>query len=827
MTRLLRLSLTQLRRDWRAGELRLLGLALVIAVAGLTSVDFFTDRVRQVTEIQATELLAADLVIDSAQPFKPAFIEQAKALGLNTALTASFRSVVVHGEKLELSEVKATQAGYPLRGRLQVADALFAQEHHADTIPAPGAVWLDPRLFQKLALTVGEEVGLGAATLVAEKVLTREPGRGGDMFNIAPRLLMNLADLEATGLIAPGSRVSYRLLLAGGDNALREFRALAEQQAEYEVQGIRDARPELRIALDRSEQFLGLAVLVSIALAGLAIALSAQRYAVRRYDSCAVMRCFGATPDLVVRIHLVQLLITALAGGALGCALGYLGQTGLSVLMRDLVARPLPPPSPAPLVGGMAVAALAVLGFAMPQILRLKRVSPMRVLRRNLAPLPLNNLAIYLAAGGCLLLLAWWQADNEQLFLYGCVALALTGFSAWLAAVLALRCLHRLRARFGPATRFGLSNVVRRGGLSTAQVLAISLGVTLLTLLVLIRTDLLANWRDRLPADTPNYFLINIQPQEVDAVRQFLQERTRLSAQVYPLIRARLLSINGNSVNPDDYEDESAQRFLRRTFNLSVAETLQGDNRLEQGEWWHGDGDAGGLFSFETDFAETLGIALGDRLEFSIAGARVTGAVANTRWVDWDTFNVNFFVVASPATLDGFPTTYITSFYLPQESRPVLNELIGNWPSVTVFDVDAIISQVRLVMEQVVRAVEFISGFTLLAGIIVLLAALQTTHDERRYETALLSTLGARRGQVLAGLLAEFAVLGLIAGVIAALNATVAEFLLAEYVFRMDFSFTPLVWLATPLLCTAIIIGAGLAATRKALSAPPMLTLRS
>lgn len=472
----------------------------------------------------------------------------------------------------------------------------------------------------------------------------------------------------------------------------------------------------------------------------------------------------------------------------------------------------------------MAAAALAVLGFAMPQILRLKQVSPMRVLRRNLAPLPLNNLAIYLAAGGCLLLLAWWQADNEQLFLYGCIALALTGFSAWLAAVLALRCLHGLRGRFGPATCFGLSNIVRRGGLSTAQILAISLGVMLLVLLVLIRTDLLANWRDRLPDDTPNYFLINIQPQEVDAVRQFLQERTHLSAQVYPLIRARLLSINGKSVNPDDYEDERAQRFLRRTFNLSVAETLQSDNRLEQGEWW--DGGSGGLFSFETDFAETLGIALGDRLEFNIAGARVNGAVANTRWVDWDTFNVNFFVVANPATLDGFPTTYITSFYLPRESRPVLNELIGNWPSVTVFDVDAILSQVRLVMEQVVRAVEFISGFTLLAGIIVLLAALQTTHDERRHETALLSTLGARRGQVLAGLLAEFTVLGLIAGVIAALNATVAEFLLAEYVFRMDFSFTPLVWLVTPLLCTAIIIGAGLAGTRKVLSAPPMLTLR-
>ena len=340
----------------------------------------------------------------------------------------------------------------------------------------------------------------------------------------------------------------------------------------------------------------------------------------------------------------------------------------------------------------------------------------------------------------------------------------------------------------------------------------------------LVRTDLLANWRDRLPAGTPNYFLINIQPQEVDEVRQFIRARAGLETQTHPLVRARLTAINGMTVEPDDYEEDRAQQFMRRTFNLSFAHTMQEDNRLLEGEWWD---DAGGnLFSFEEDFAETLHISLGDTLEFRIAGERVSGTVANIRWVDWDTFNVNFFVIASPGTLDGFPTTYITSFYLPPEDRALLGELIRNWPSVTVFDVDAILGQVRLVMEQVVRTAEFISGFTLLAGVIVLLAALQTTHDERRYETALLTTLGAQRGHVLSGLLAEFAVLGLISGLIAALNATVAELLLAEHVFKMDFSFNPWVWLVTPLLCLLVITGAGLAGTRKVLSAPPMLTLR-
>ena len=821
---LFKLSFTQLKRDWRAGELRLLGLALIIAVTSLTTVDFFTDRVNQVTEIQATELLAADLVMSSAEPFKQEFIEQAKNQGLTTALTVSFSSVVVHAGKLELAQVKAVQTGYPLRGRLQVSDELFAEESVVDAIPQRGAVWLDPRLFQLLGLRVGARINLGASTLHATRVLTYEPDRGGDMFNIAPRLLMNLADLEATGLILPGSRVTYRLLLAGADETVTKFRSLVDNHPEYDVRGIRDARPELRTALDRAGQFLGLAVLVSIALAGLAIALSAQRYAVRHYDNCAIMRCFGAAPDTVVKLYIIQLFITALICSAIGCGLGYLGQTGLAVLMQDLVSRPLPAPSPAPVLSGLSAGVLTAIGFAMPQILRLKNVSPLRVLRRDLTPVPLNNLGIYLAAVGCLLLLAWWQSGNEKLFVYGFCGLALTALSAFLAARLTIHCLNRFRTGVGVAARFGLTNIVRRGALSTAQILAISLGVMVLTLLVLLRTDLLENWRDRLPADTPNYFLINIQPDEVGEVRQFIRDQAGLVTHIHPLVRARLTAINGRKVNPDDYADEQAQRFIRRTFNLSIAETLQEDNRLTAGEWW--DAGAGNLFSFEDEFAQTLGIALGDRLEFRIADKQVSGTVGNTRWVDWDTFNVNFFVVANPGTLDGYPTTYITSFYLPPENRQLLSDLIKSWPSITVFDVDAILRQVRQIMEQVVRAVEFVSGFTLLAGIIVLLAALQTTHDERRYETALLTTLGAERGHILAGLLAEFAVLGLISGLIAALNATVAEILLAEFVFKIDISINPWVWLITPLLCTLVIVCGGLAGTYKVLSTPPMLALR-
>ena len=821
---LLRLSLTQLLRDWRAGELRLVGLALIIAVASMTTVDFFTDRVNQVTEIQATELLAADLVVSSAEPFRQELVGQARGLGLNTALTVSFRSVVVFGDRLELAEVKAVQSGYPLRGRLLVSEQLFSEEFASGAIPGPGAVWPDPRLFQLLDFSVGDSVNLGASSLRVAKVLTYEPDRGGDMFNIAPRLLMNLADLEATGLIRPGSRATYRLLVSGPGEAVAGFRNLVGQYEEYDIRDIRDARPELRTALDRAEQFLGLAVLVSIALAGLAIALSAQRYATRHFDNCAIMRCFGADQGTIIKIYFIRLSVLALVCSGIGCVFGYLGQSGLTALMRGLVSRPVPEPGLAPVLTGMSAGMVTALGFAMPQVLRLKNVTPLRVLRRDLVPLPVSSLGIYAAAIGCLLLLAPWQSGNVEMLLYGFTGLALTGVSAFLATRLAIRWLNTLRSGVGVAARFGLANIVRRAGLSTAQVLAISIGVMALTLLVLVRTDLLANWSNRLPPDTPNYFLINIQPGEVGAVSKFIDDRAGMAPSAYPMIRARLLTINGKAVDPDDYADEQAKRFARRTFNLSVAENLQEDNRLTTGEWW-GDTDEN-LFSFEEEFAATLGISLGDRLEFKIADKPVTGTVSNTRWVDWDTFNVNFFVVANPGTLDGYPATYITSFHLAPENRRLLIELVRTWPSVTVFDVDSILKQVRGIMEQVVKAVEFVSGFTLLAGIIVLLAALQTTHDERRRETALLNTLGAGRGHVLTGLVAEFALLGLVAGTVAALTATVAEMLLAEYVFHIDIAVNPWVWLVTPLLSTLVVVVGGLAGTRKVLSTPPMLALR-
>ena len=823
--KLFSLALNGLKRDWHAGELRLIASAIVIAVASLTTVNFFTDRVRQATELQATELLAADLVLLSSAPIHQGVVEKARARGLISTRTTSFRSMVVVGEKFQMAEVKAIEEGYPIRGTLRTSDSLFGDEQNAFTLPGPGEVWPDARLLQILGIDIGGSINLGTSRFTVSKILSYEPDRGGDIFNIAPRLLMNAKDVEATGLILPGSRVQYRLLLGGDGSSIPRFREEIEKQDNLRVQGIRDARPELKSALERAEQFLGLAVLVSIALAGLAVAMSAQRYSSRHFDTCAIMRCLGAEQNTIAGIFLLQLLLLSLFSSLLGITIGYFAQYGLSSLMSGLTHGVLPEPSLLPVIIGLIAGIITVTGFAMPQILRLRHVSPLRVIRRDLSPLPLSGFTSYGAAIVTLAIITPWQSGSVKITLFTFIGLIVTALVLVLFSKLLIRSLNHLRSRVGVAWRYGLANVARRANLSLAQILGIGLGVTIMLLLTLVRTDLLENWRNRLPEGTPNYFLINIQPEEVEALETLLSARAALSSEIYPMIRGRLVAINNLAIGPEDYAEQRAQRLVSREFNLSFAKKMQPDNRLEAGDWWT-ESETETVFSVEEGIAEALAIKLNDTLTYTIGGQQITGKVVNLRWVEWDSFNVNFFVISNPDTLDDYPATYITSFFLSSDNRNLLSELVKTFPSVTVFDIDALLTQVRLIMEQVIKTVEFVFGFTLLAGIVVLLAALQTTHAERSYESGLLSALGANRKQILASLTAEFITLGLIAGVIAAFAATALELVLAKFVLKIDISINPWVWLIAPIICTVIIVIGGLAGTRSVLHTPPMLVLR-
>jgi putative ABC transport system permease protein len=814
-----------LRRDWRAGELRLIASSIIIAVASLSTVNFFTDRVQQATEAQATQLLAADLVVLSSLPIPKNLIEVANIAGLINTRTTSFRSMVVADEKIKMAEVKAVESGYPIRGSLRTSNTLFGAEEIPAELPMSGKIWVDARLLQNLDVNLGESIKLGESQFEISKILNYEPDRGGDIFNIAPRLLMNAKDVEATGLILPGSRVQYRLLLGGQSDKISKFRAEIKNQDNLRVQGIRDARPELKSALERAEQFLGLAALVSIALAGLAVAMSAQRYASRHFDTCAIMRCLGAEQGTITRIFFIQLMLLSLLSSLIGVTIAYFAQQGLSSLMTGLTNDSLPSASLMPVFIGLVAGITTALGFALPQLLRLREVSPLRVIRRDLSPLPVSGFYSYAIAIVTLALLTPWQSGNAKLTLITFSGLLATALLLTVFAKLLINFLNRFRSRVGVAWRYGLSNVARRANLSLAQILGIGLGIMIMLLLTLIRTDLLESWRNRLPEGTPNYFLINIQPDEVNRLSLFLEERAALSAELYPMIRGRLTAINDETISAEDYEDQRARRLVTREFNLSIAENIQVDNELVAGLWWS-ESETEALFSVEEDIAKTLGIELDDILKYSIGGREVSGRVANLRSVEWDSFKVNFFVSANPGTLDDFPATFITSFFLEKNDRQLLNELIKSFPSITVFDTEALLSQVRIIMEQVIKTVEFVFGFTLLAGIVVMLAALQTTHDERSYESALLRSLGANRKQVIASLSAEFMTLGLIAGVLAAFSATAVELLLAKFVLKIDVSVNPWVWIIAPLICTLIIVIAGLIGTRKALNSPPILVLR-
>ncbi len=824
--RLLNLAINGLRRDWHAGEIQLIAIAIVIAIASLTTVNFFTDRVKRATETQASELLAADLVLMSSRPIEADINEMAASLDLVRSFTTSFRSMVVNEDRFQMAEVKAVDNHYPIRGKLRTSSALFSAESIENGIPGTGEVWPDARLLQLLGLETGEYIRLGNSEFRIGKILNYEPDRGGDVFNIAPRLLMNAADVESTGLILPGSRVRYRLLLGGAEENIASLRNSIEGREGVRVQGIRDARPELRTALERAEQFLGLAVLVSIALAGLAVAMSSQRYAIRHFDTCAIMRCLGAEQKAITQIFLLQLLLLSVIAGIVGVSIGYLAQHGLSVLMSGLTSAELPAPSFRPVVNGLLASIVTACGFAMPQLLRLSRVSPLRVLRRDLIPVSTAGRVSYGAAVLALAALTPWQSGNVQLTLYTLGGLIVTAILLVLIARLLINSMSRLRSRVGVAWRYGFSNVARRANLSVAQILAIGLGVMVMLLLTLVRTDLLENWRNRLPEGTPNYFLINIQPADVEALQSFLKQHGEVSNDIYPMIRGRLVAINDQSIGADDYEDARAKRLVTREFNLSFAEELQGENRLESGRWWN-ENDTASLFSVEKELADTLGIKLNDTLTYNIAGEEIKGKVENLRWVEWDSFNVNFFVIANPGLINDYPATYITSFHLPADKRQILSQLLKDFPSVTIFDIDALLREVRAIMEQVVRTVEFVFLFTLMAGVVVLLAAIQTTHAERNYEAGLLSSIGASQKQIVASLSAEFFTLGMISGILAAFAATVIELALAEFVFKIDISINPWVWLIAPIVCTVIIVAGGLLGTRSALREPPMKVLRS
>ena len=822
------LALRLLLRDWRAGELTVLVAALLLAVTAMTGVAFLTDRVGQAVEMRAAESLAADLRLYSATPIPDEYADLAGDNDLQTARMSSMPSVVFAGETSSLAAVRAVTAGYPLRGKLKTSNRLLGEVTVTEEVPPPGEAWASPRLMARLGVDSGVELEVGAANLKLTRVLDFRPDEGWSFVDLAPTLLINLEDLAATELVQPGSRVSHRMLFAGSRGNIDTFKSQVEERlADGEgLRDIKDSNPQIRSSMDRSGRFLNLASMVSVLLAAVAVAMAARRYSHRHRDRIALMKCMGAGRRLIFRSNLLQLALLALAGSIAGTALGFTAQMGLAWLMRDLIGQALPMPGIQPAFLGLVTALSILAGFALPDLAQMGKTPPLRVLRHDLDPPSLKYGISWLAGVAAVLALLLWIMRDTRLVLTIFGGAAATFLALGVTGWLLVRSLRGFRGAAGVAWRYGLANIARRGRESVVQVVAFGLGLMVLLLLSTVRTDLMENWRQSLPENAPNQFLINIQPHEVDGMREFFAQNGLDAPTFVPLVRARMTTINGDDVTQMTFEDPQGERWARRDANLSWTAVLQADNRIIEGRFWDADTDRAEV-SVEEDFGRELGLKLDDVVEFNIAGETVSATVTSFRTVEWDSFSPNFFMVFSPGVLDPYPATYISSLFVDPGDRGVVLDLMREFPSVTAIDLDAVLGQVRDVMDKAALAVQAVFVFTLLAGLMVLWAAVQATRDERRYESAMLRTFGASKKRVLGGVAVEFLAIGLLAGVLAAAGATLAGYLLAENLFQLDYRFSLTLWIAGPLLGALLVGLSGMAATWRVVTHAPVNVLRA
>jgi putative ABC transport system permease protein len=818
-----------LGRELRSGELRLLFAALAIAVAAVTAVGFFADRVRLALEREAQQMMGGDLILIADHALPAAYAAEARRRGLTLAETLVFPSMVIGPEQAQLADIKAVSPGYPLRGRVETSQRAGEEGAPAEGGPAPGAVWLDERLSAALQVAPGGSVTVGAQSLKVAAILTREPDRGVNFFSLAPRLMMHVDDIPATGLIQPGARIRYSLLAAGEAKVVAGFQAWLTQRLERgeRLEDTRNARPEIRGALDRAERFLGLSTVLTVVLAAVAAALAARRYMQRHLDACAVMRCLGMTQGGLLRLHGWLFLWLALLAAVVGSIVGFAAHFVLIHWLSALLVLELPAPGWLPLVGGLGVAGVLLFGFAFPPLMQLASVPTLRVMRRELGPPQASSLGGY--ALGLVLLagLIIGVAGDGRLGAYAVGGFVVALGSFWLIARLIIAAIARLRGGAGFGWRQGLASLTRHASSSAVQIVALAIGLMAMLLLTVIRAELLDAWQQSVPADAPNRFVINIQPDQRQPVADMLRA-SGIEAELLPMIRARLVKIAGKEVSPASFpDDERAQRLIEREFNLSWRGDLPAGNRVTAGRWFAPDEAGQGLASVEEGLAKTLGIQLGDELVFMVAGVEKRVKTSSLRKLSWDSMRVNFFVLTPPGVIEDAPASYITSFHLPAERADAASELVRRFPGLTMIDVGAILRQLQAVIGQVAGAVQFVFVFALLAGAIVLYSALLTSFDERRYELAVMRSLGAQRAQLRQAMLVELGVIGSVAGLMAAIGAMLLGRIVGQQAFQLDLSFG--LWL--PALSTAggglLAMLIGWLAVRQLLATPPLLALRN
>ena len=825
-----KLAWQQLLSQYKSGDLRVLVLALVLAVTSITAVNFFTNRIALHLTGEGGLLLGGDLVVISDHALPSSYNALAKQYGLQTTATEEFSSMAIKGEKNQLAEVKVLSDGFPLRGDLGVQFNQNLAAQSINKIPNKGEVWVEPRLANAINIKLGDKLELGASQFIVAGLLAREPSRGGDMFSFAPRLMMNSADVAATELLQFGSRVKYQLLVAGASKKVQQFsdNITPKLQRGERVQDLKNARPEIKSALDKAETFLGLSAMVSVVLSVVAMLLASAPFVARSLETAALLRCFGANKATIQNIMLQQTALLALIGGLVGCVLGFLVQTILAYFAGRLFLETLPAPNYLPVLIGMVMSFSILFAIMWPHIQAIKNVPTMRILRSDIAAKPSKIWLRYLPVASVIAALILWLAKTLQLagaFLLGLLSICVL---AGLLAYVLSNVLSKLSQKTSNnAISLGLANLKRRLGLTIAQIIGFSLGAMVLMLLLMTKNDLMQSWTSSLPADAPNRFVINIQPAQVPQVNDFVKEIGVSNPQVFAMIRGRLIAKNGRTLSPDSFEDERSKRLISREFNLSSTAIMQADNKLLQGRWWRADEANAPLLSLEEDIAKALNVKVGDTLTYDIAGSKIDLKVSSIRKVEWDSMRANFFAVTPPQTLSKFPASYMTAFYLPNNQDNSLNLLLQKFPNFTVIDAASIMHQVRDIMQKMSLAIGFVFTFCIIAGLVVLYAALVATREARIRESAMLRVLGASRHQAALAMLTEFACIGAVAATVAIIVASGLAYYLSHFVLEIPYQFNISLALMALILALILVPLAAWWVIRAYLNVPPKQLLNS
>jgi putative ABC transport system permease protein len=827
------LALRALRREWRSGELAVLWLSLSVAVAALCGVGFLVDRIGRAVAAQASEVLAADLRVESDAPIAPEEQAQAQSLGLSSARLTMTLSAIFNGDTNQLADVRAVSEGYPLRGRLSIADRAFAAGAPTSMIPAPGEAWPDSRLAAALGATLGSELNVGSRTLRVTHILISRPDQNSTFVEFASALLINDADLASTTLIQPGSRINYALLLAGSSSQLQAFRHWHSLRdfAKERIADLSEASPQIGEASRRAARFLSLASLVAVLLCAVAIAMSARSYVRRHLDVVALMKTLGASRRMVLGVHVWQLLVLALVASAVGAGVGWLTQLWLVRVLRGLLRGDLPPAGPWPVLVGFVIALAMLAGFALPPLLQLTKVPALRVLRRDAGP-PSPRLwsaaaPVVLAIGG----VVYAALGDARLSFWFVLGLAAAVLVLALAGAALVSLAARVRGNAGAAWRYGVANLARRRAEGIAQIVAFGLGLMLLLSLAILRNDLVTDWQASLPADVPNYFFVNIPPDQREDFQKELRVQGARLERMLPMIRGRLVSINDQPIATIHVKERPAGRaagrrggnFAEREQNLTWSGELGDDNRIVEGQWWTPQQYGQPLVSLAVEYQDSLGLKLGDKLRFDVAGEPLEVTVASFRKVKWDSFKPNFFIEFPPGLLDAAAGTFMTSAYL-QPTSGAMARLVHRFPGVSIFNVGDLLAQVRAVIGKAVTAVQSVFVFTLVAGLTVLFAAVQASSEERGYEIAILRVLGAGRSMIFASVLSEFSLMGALAGLMAATGASLGGAWLA-HALDLNYRFNATLWLVGVLASVLILGAAGAISTRSMVRAPPRTVL--